>query len=128
MRALPLALTELVRVSRNSLSFSQQQQRLREENGKRFQEEREKFKRAAAQQGETSGATPAWMNTDGNGQENSELAADPQGETQELKMKRSDVAKKVMPLASSQMMRELLKDLCENADEQTLNIIIKHVG
>lgn len=108
--------------------LAQQQQRLREENGKRYQEEREKFKRAAAQQGETSGVTPAWMNTDGNGQENSKLAADPQGETQELKMKRSDVAKKVMPLASSQMMRELLKDLCENADEQTLNIIIKHVG
>lgn len=108
--------------------LAQQQQRLREENGKRYQEEREKFKRVAAQQGETSGATPAWMNTDGNGQENSKLAADPQGETQELKMKRSDVAKKVMPLASSQMMRELLKDLCENADEQTLNIIIKHVG
>ena len=108
--------------------LAQQQQRLREENGKRYQEEREKFKRAAAQQGETSGATPAWMNTDGNGQENSKLVADPQGETQELKMKRSDVAKKVMPLASSQMMRELLKDLCENADEQTLNIIIKHVG
>lgn len=108
--------------------LAQQQQRLREENGKRYQKEREKFKRAAAQQGETSGATPAWMNTDGNGQENSKLAADPQGETQELKMKRSDVAKKVMPLASSQMMRELLKDLCENADEQTLNIIIKHVG
>lgn len=108
--------------------LAQQQQRLREENGKRYQKEQEKFKRAAAQQGETSGATPAWMNTDGNGQENSKLAADPQGETQELKMKRSDVAKKVMPLASSQMMRELLKDLCENADEQTLNIIIKHVG
>lgn len=108
--------------------LAQQQQRLREENGKRYQEEREKFKRAAAQQGETSDATPAWMNTDGNGQENSKLIADPQGETQELKMKRSDVAKKVMPLASSQMMRELLKDLCENADEQTLNIIIKHVG
>lgn len=108
--------------------LAQQQQRLREENGKRYQEEREKFKRATAQQDETSGATPAWMNTDGNGQENSKLAADPQGETQELKMKRSDVAKKVMPLASSQMMRELLKDLCENADEQTLNIIIKHVG
>ena len=108
--------------------LAQQQQRLREENGKRYQEEREKFKRAAAQQGETSGATPAWMNTNGNGPENSKLAADPQGETQELKMKRSDVAKKVMPLASSQMMRELLKDLCENADEQTLNIIIKHVG
>ena len=108
--------------------LAQQQQRLREENKKRYQEEREKFKRAAAQQGETSDATPAWMNTDGNGQENSKLVADPQGETQELKMKRSDVAKKVMPLASSQMMRELLKDLCENADEQTLNIIIKHVG
>lgn len=108
--------------------LAQQQQRLREENGKRYQEEREKFKRAAAQQGETSDATLAWMNTDGNGQENSKLVADPQGETQELKMKRSDVAKKVMPLASSQMMRELLKDLCENADEQTLNIIIKHVG
>lgn len=108
--------------------LAQQQQRLREENGKRYQEEREKFKRVAAQQGETSGATPAWMNTDGNGQENSKLAADPQGETQELKMKRSDVAKKVMPLASSQMKRELFKDLCENADEQTLNIIIKHVG
>lgn len=108
--------------------LAQQQQRLREENKKRYQEEREKFKRAAAQQGETSDATLAWMNTDGNGQENSKLVADPQGETQELKMKRSDVAKKVMPLASSQMMRELLKDLCENADEQTLNIIIKHVG
>lgn len=106
--------------------LEQQQQRLREENEKRYQEEREKFKRAAAQQGETSDANPAWMNT--NGQENPKLAADPQGETQELKMKRSDVAKKVMPLASSQMMRELLKDLCENADEQTLNIIIKHVG
>ena len=108
--------------------LAQQQQRHREENEKRYLEEREKFKRAAAQQGETSDATPAWMNTDGYGQENPKLAADPQGETQELKMKRSDVAKKVMPLASSQMMRELLKDLCENADEQTLNIIIKHVG
>lgn len=74
--------------------LAQQQQRLREENKKRYQEEREKFKRAAAQQGETSDATPAWMNTDGNGQENSKLVADPQGETQELKMKRSDVAKK----------------------------------
>lgn len=108
--------------------LAQQQQRLREENEKRYQEEREKFKRAAAQQGETSDENPAWMNANGNGQENPKLAADPQGETQELKMKRSDVAKKVMPLASSQMMRELLKDLCENADEQTLNIIIKHVG
>lgn len=108
--------------------LAQQQQRLREENEKRYQEEREKFKRAAAQQGETSDAAPAWMNTDGYGQENPKQAADPQGETQELKMKRIDVAKKVMPLASSQMMRELLKDLCENADEQTLNIIIKHVG
>ena len=108
--------------------LAQQQQRLREENEKRYQEEREKFKRAAAQQGETSDANPAWMNANGNGQENPKLAADPQGETQELKMKRNDVAKKVMPLASSQMMRELLKDLCENADEQTLNIIIKHVG
>lgn len=108
--------------------LAQQQQRLREENEKRYQEEREKFKRAAAQQGETSDENPVWMNANGNGQENPKLAADPQGETQELKMKRSDVAKKVMPLASSQMMRELLKDLCENADEQTLNIIIKHVG
>lgn len=108
--------------------LAQQQQRLREGNEKRYQEEREKFKRAAAQQGETSDENPAWMNANGNGQENPKLAADPQGETQELKMKRSDVAKKVMPLASSQMMRELLKDLCENADEQTLNIIIKHVG
>ena len=108
--------------------LAQQQQRLREENEKRYLEEREKFKRAAAQQGETSDAAPAWMNTDGYGQENPKQAADPQGETQELKMKRIDVAKKVMPLASSQVMRELLKDLCENADEQTLNIIIKHVG
>lgn len=108
--------------------LAQQQQRLREENEKRYLEEREKFKRAAAQQGETSDAAPAWMNTDGYGQENPKQAADPQGETQELKMKRIDVAKKVMPLASSQMIRELLKDLCENADEQTLNIIIKHVG
>ena len=108
--------------------LAQQQQRLREENEKRYLEEREKFKRAAAQQGETSDAAPAWMNSDGYGQENPKQAADPQGETQELKMKRIDVAKKVMPLASSQMMRELLKDLCENADEQTLNIIIKHVG
>lgn len=108
--------------------LAQQQQRLREENEKRYLEEREKFKCAAAQQGETSDAAPAWMNTDGYGQENPKQAADPQGETQELKMKRIDVAKKVMPLASSQMMRELLKDLCENADEQTLNIIIKHVG
>lgn len=108
--------------------LAQQQQRLREENEKRYLEEREKFKRAAAQQGETSDAAPAWMNTDGYGQEDPKQAADPQGETQELKMKRIDVAKKVMPLASSQMIRELLKDLCENADEQTLNIIIKHVG
>lgn len=108
--------------------LAQQQQRLREENEKRYQEEREKFKRAAVHHDETSDETPSWMNTDGYGQENPNLVADPQRETQELKMKRSDVAKKVMPLASSQMMRELLKDLCENADEQTLNIIIKHVG
>lgn len=110
--------------------LAQQQERLRQENQRRFEDEQERFKREITQQGiEASFETPTWMNNESQNRGNgtATMAASSQPESQNLKVKRSEIARKVMPLASNQMLRDLLQDLCENADEQTLNIIMKHV-
>ena len=101
----------------------------REDNLRRWREEQEKYKHEdELLNNNSSSQTPAWMNNGSQtGGETATMAASQQSESQELKVKRSEIARKVMPLASSQMLRDLLQDLCENADEQTLNIIMKHV-
>lgn len=111
--------------------LAQQQERLREENKKRFHEEQEKYKNEdsdAANPGSTS-TTPSWMSSDDgtDGKSTPNIAAEPKAETFEMKAKRSEVARKVMPLASNQQLRNLLQDLCDNGDMQTLDIIMKYV-
>ena len=44
-----------------------------------------------------------------------------------MKSKRDEIARKVMPLASNQQLRNLLQDLCNNGDMKTLDIIMKYV-
>lgn len=108
--------------------LDQQQKRLRQENQKRFEEEQEKYKSEATTQGGNDKGVSTWMNNGSQvGGETATMAASLQFESQEMKEKRNEIARKVMPLASNQMLRDLLQDLCENADEQTLNIIMKHV-
>ncbi len=108
--------------------LAQQQERAREENKQRYKEELERFKKEDSNQGTESINTSSWMNTDN--QEISggaTMVASQMEDSEELKAKRSDIAKKLMPLASNKMLRDLLQDLCYNADEKTLNIIMKHV-
>lgn len=108
--------------------LDQQQERLRQENQKRFEEEQKRYKGEATTQGGNDKGVSTWMNNGSQvGGETATMAASPQFESQEIKEKRNVIARKVMPLASNQMLRDLLQDLCENADEQTLNIIMKHV-
>lgn len=108
--------------------LDQQQERLRQENQKRFEEEQERYKSEATTQGGNDKGVSTWMNNGSQvGGETATMAASPQFESQEMKEKRNEIARKVMPLASNQMLRDLLQDLCDNADEQTLNIIMKHV-
>lgn len=108
--------------------LDQQQERLRQENQKRFEEEQKRYKGKATTQGGNDKGVSTWMNNGSQvGGETATMAASPQFESQEMKEKRNVIARKVMPLASNQMLRDLLQDLCENADEQTLNIIMKHV-
>lgn len=108
--------------------LDQQQERLRQENQKRFEEEQKRYKGEATTQGGNDKGVSTWMNNGSQvGGETATMAASPQFESQEMKEKRNVIARKVMPLASNQMLRDLLQDLCENADEQTLNIIMKHV-
>lgn len=111
--------------------LAQQQERLREENKKRFLEEQERFKKEASDNANigSSSATPSWMSPDGDtyGKSTTNVAAEPKAETYDMKAKRSEVARKVMPLASNQQLRNLLQDLCDNGDMQTLDIIMKYV-
>lgn len=108
--------------------LDQQQERLRQENQKRFEEEQKRYKGEATTQGGNDKGVSTWMNNGSQvGGETATMAASPQFESQVMKEKRNVIARKVMPLASNQMLRDLLQDLCENADEQTLNIIMKHV-
>ena len=108
--------------------LDQQQERLRQENQKRFEEEQKRYKGEATTQGGNDKGVSTWMNNGSQvGGETATMAASPQFESQEMKEKRNVIARKVMPLASNQMLRDLLQDLCENAGEQTLNIIMKHV-
>lgn len=108
--------------------LDQQQERLRQENQKRFEEEQKRYKGEATTQGGNDKGVSTWMNNGSQvGGETATMAASPQFESQVMKEKRNVIARKVMPLAFNQMLRDLLQDLCENADEQTLNIILKHV-
>lgn len=109
--------------------LAQQQERLRQENQRRVEEEKEKFRRNDANQNDSFLNDSTWTNNSGQGYgyEGGSVAANSLADNQEMKAKRSDVARKVLPLASNQMLRDLLQDLCDNADEQTLNIIMKHV-
>lgn len=107
----------------------QQQERLRQDNQRRFEEEKEKFRQNDTNQKGSFLNDSSLTNNSGQGYsyEGVTGATNTLADSQEMKAKRSEVARKVLPLASNQMLRELLQDLCENADEQTLNIIMKHV-
>lgn len=107
----------------------QQQERLRQDNQRRFEEEKEKFRQSDTNQNGSFLNDSSLTNNSGQGYSNEGVtgATNTLADSQEMKAKRSEVARKVLPLASNQMLRELLQDLCENADDQTLNIIMKHV-
>lgn len=107
----------------------QQQERLRQDNQRRFEEEKEKLRQSDTNQNGSFLNDSSLTNNSGQGYSNEGVtgATNTLTDSQEMKAKRSEVARKVLPLASNQMLRELLQDLCENADEQTLNIIMKHV-
>ena len=107
----------------------QQQERLRQDNQRRFEEEKEKFRQNDTNQKGSFLNDSSLTNNSGQGYSYEGItgATNTLADSQEMKAKRSEVARKVLPLASNQMLRELLQDLCENADEQTLNIIMKHV-
>lgn len=98
--------------------LEQQQKLARLENQERFKQEQEKL-----QAGNPS--NPSW------GQAETKVSpvtivAESQ-ESEEMKIKRSEIARKVMPLASSQQLRNLLQDLCDNGDIRTLDIMMKYV-
>ena len=65
--------------------LAQQQERLREENKKRFLEEQERFKKEASDNANigSSSATPSWMSPDGDtyGKSTTNVAAEPKAET-----------------------------------------------
>jgi len=109
--------------------LAQQQERLRQENQRRFEENKDKFRRNDANQNDSFLNDSELTNNSGQGYGDARVtvATNSLADSQEMKAKRSEVARKVLPLASNQMLRDLLQDLCDNADEQTLNIIMKHV-
>ena len=109
--------------------LAQQQERLRQENQRRFEEDKDKFRRNDANQNDSFLNDSELTNNSGQGYGDARVtvATNTLADSQEMKAKRSEVARKVLPLASNQMLRDLLQDLCDNADEQTLNIIMKHV-
>ena len=109
--------------------LAQQQERLRQENQRRFEENKDKFRRNDANQNDSFLNDSELTNNSGQGYGDARVtvATNSLADSQEMKAKRSEVARKVLPLASNQMLRDLLQDLCDNADEQTLNSIMKHV-
>ena len=109
--------------------LAQQQERLRQENQRRCEEDKDKFRRNDANQNDSFLNDSELTNNSGQGYGDARVtvATNSLADSQEMKAKRSEVARKVLPLASNQMLRDLLQDLCDNADEQTLNIIMKHV-
>lgn len=104
--------------------IDQQKERLRQENQRRYEEDQVRFKRE--QESQLTGGSASWESV-GSGISSVSMAAESQAETAEMKVKRSEVARKVMPLASSQQLRDLLQDLCDNGDMKTLDIIMKYV-
>ena len=104
--------------------IDQQKERLRQENQRRYEEDQVRFKRE--QESQLTGGSASWESV-GSGISSVSMASESQAETAEMKVKRSEVARKVMPLASSQQLRDLLQDLCDNGDMKTLDIIMKYV-
>ena len=112
--------------------MSQQQERLRIENQRRLEED--KSIRQANQQNtvksdDTFSTYSTMMGSVAQTRNNEEgyMASSPLPESHEMKMRRIEIASKLLPLASNSTLRDLLQDLCDNADMQTINIMMKHV-
>ena len=93
---------------------------MREEQQRRRIEELER--REQERQRQDDGFVPATTVHDDGGY--SDYTPRPDDTTIQEKRNR---AKRVLAMASSGIMKELLTDLCENADVRTLDIIIKYV-
>ncbi len=93
---------------------------MREEQQKRRIEELEREKEERERQ--NNGYVPATTAREGGGYTN--YTPSPDDTTIQEKRQK---AKRVLTIASSGIMKELLTELCENADERTLDIIIKYV-
>lgn len=111
--------------------LAQQQERLREERRRHIQEGMEQYKNGDSYTVNTGSFAeePSWMSPEGEtyGQPTNHAATESKAETFDMKAKRSEAARKVMLLTSNQQLRNLLQDLCENGDIQTLDIIMRHV-
>ena len=106
--------------------LEQQQERQRIDNQRRYVEEQERFKQEQMNQQAGGSASISWGHV-GSDVSSVSMAASSQVETLEMKSKRNEIARKVMPLASNQQLRNLLQDLCDNGDMKTLDIIMKYV-
>ena len=106
--------------------MEQQQERQRIDNQRRYIEEQERFKQEQMNQQAGGSASISWGHV-GSDVSTVSMAASSQVETPEMKSKRDEIARKVMPLASNQQLRDLLQDLCDNGDMKTLDIIMKYV-
>ena len=106
--------------------LEQQQERQRIDNQRRYVEEQERFKQEQMNQQAGGSAIISWGHV-GSDVSTVSMVASSQVETPEMKSKRDEIARKVMPLASNQLLRDLLQDLCDNGDMKTLDIIMKYV-
>ncbi len=106
--------------------LEQQQERQRIDNQRRYVEEQERFKQEQMNQQAGGSAIISWGHV-GSDVPTVSMVASSQVETPEMKSKRDEIARKVMPLASNQLLRDLLQDLCDNGDMKTLDIIMKYV-
>ena len=105
--------------------LEQQQERDRLENQRRFNEEQERFNQEQENQQAENPSDTSWGQSASN-VSSASMVAESQ-ESFDMKEKRSEVASKVMPLASNQQLRNLLQDLCDNGDIRTLDIMMKYV-
>ena len=105
--------------------LEQQQERDRLENQRRLNEEQERFNQEQENQQAENPSDTSWGQSASN-VSSASMVAESQ-ESFDMKEKRSEVASKVMPLASNQQLRNLLQDLCDNGDIRTLDIMMKYV-
>ena len=106
--------------------LEQQQERQRIDNQHRYEEDQKRYKQEQMNQQVGGSASISWGQV-GSDVSSVSMATEPQVETPEMKSKRNEIARKVMPLASNQQLRDLLQDLCDNGDMKTLDIIMKYV-